>query len=144
VFTASGGSPPFKWSVGNDVRGHVEPQGSLQGLYTRLTDGNNTVQAIDGVGHIAIADIAQPAVPTLAISPTVVNVSSNGGTQVFNAVGGAPPYLWEVQTPASGTLGPPPLTDGSSKIYTSTGSGTDIIILRDAAANIVFATINKN
>lgn len=139
VFTATGGTKPYIWSVGTSG-GKVEPSGPNQAIYTRMHEGNNTVIVSDQSGFVAIADVTQPATPTLTVSPGTVTVATANGSQIFTASGGSGGYTWSVLPPQSGYVSNP---TGSSTVYTSTGANSDILSLSDGATTI-FATINKN
>ena len=140
VFSGVGGTYPYQWSVGNGARGHLDSTSGSQTLYTRDTAEDNTVILTDKKGHVAVAEISQPDVATLVISPSSVTVSTNG-TQVFTAAGGTPPYTWSIQGVLDGTFTP---ATGASTLYTSTAGGQDILQVTDAAASVAFATITKN
>lgn len=143
VFTGKGGLYPYRWSVGNPARGHLSGTGGSQVLYTRNTQGDNTVVLKDQRGHMAVADVTQPGVSSVAVNPSTASVATNGGTQVFTAVGGTPPYTWTFVVNASGA---PPLSPGTgvSTLYVSGGAGTDIIKVVDGNATEAHATITKN
>lgn len=139
VFTATGGTKPYHWSVGIGSRGKINVYGSNQAIYTRLSEGDNTVIVADRSGHVALANVVQPAAAPLSISPPSASVAATNGTQVFTAVGGSGTYSWSVLSPSSGFLSHP---TGSSTVYTSIGPGTDIIALHDGFTT-VFATVQK-
>jgi hypothetical protein len=143
AFTASGGVGPYVWSLGNSGRGHLDRDRGSQVLYTRDAQENNTVVVEDNEGQVAVADVTQPGVPALSISPGTATVATNGGVQVFTAVGGTAPYTWSFVQNNSGA---PPLNPGtgSSTVYVSGGAGTDIIRVRDANTTEAYATITKN
>ena len=147
VFTGSGGTGPYRWSVADETRGKVSYKAWSQALYTRLKAGNNSVILTDSEGHRAVAQIIQPEKAVLAISPASASVSTNGGIIVFTAVGGKEPYTWSFSVNNSGaTLTPLPLTSGSSKVYTCppcNKSDTDVISLKDANGTEVFAIVTK-
>ncbi|MCX7592109.1 MAG: hypothetical protein N2255_10835 [Kiritimatiellae bacterium] len=60
LFTASGGTPPYSWSVVRNTRGTIVPQGPAQALYTRTSGGDNQVLVTDAAGHAALATVTQP------------------------------------------------------------------------------------
>lgn len=138
VFTADGGIPPYAWKVGIATRGRVSSSDSKQATYTRLAEGDNTIQVTDSDGKTAIAQITQPGTPPLAISPSSATVSSNG-VLVISAVGGSGTYTWSIAT-GNGTVSP---ATGNSTVFTSTDGGVDVVSLNDGATT-VFATIGKN
>ena len=101
--------------------------------------GNNNVIITDTLGHVAIADISQPDVPALAVSPASTSVSTNGGSVIFTAAGGTGAYTWSV---ASGTGNTSPGT-GNSTVYTSPADTADSIIQLTDGLTTVFATVIK-
>ncbi len=139
VFTATGGNPPYSWSVGVWWRGDLEPSGPNQVIYTRRDVGDNTVILTDGMGHVALAQLTQPAVTALAISPATASVAAINGAQAFTATGGNGFYTWSVVAPASGTL-----SDGTgpSTVYTSIDADPDILTVTDGSTT-AFVTITK-
>jgi hypothetical protein len=139
AFTGTGGVGPYDWSVANNTRGNVNSDGWSQAVYTRLTAGNNNVIITDTLGHVAIADISQPDVPALAVSPASTSVSTNGGSVIFTAAGGTGAYTWSV---ASGTGNTSPGT-GNSTVYTSPADTADSIIQLTDGLTTVFATVIK-
>lgn len=143
VFTGIGGVGTYTWSVGNSSRGGIISEAWSQAIYTRNTSGNNTAIVTDEAGHVAIAEITQPAVSAVTISPTVATVSTNQGSQVFTASGGTESYTWAIVGGPHGSLSPLPLT-GSSKVYTSLvgDSNSDVILVTDGNTT-AFATVNK-
>jgi hypothetical protein len=60
VFTASGGEPPYEWSVGMSARGYMTWRNTSTAVYTRSTSGDNTVIVVDSTGLAAIAEVTQP------------------------------------------------------------------------------------
>jgi hypothetical protein len=142
VFVAAGGTPAYNWTVADGTRGHLDVSTGTSVVYTRDKIGPNTVTVSDRYGNVVTAVITQPAIAPLAVSPTSANVTTNGGAQVFTAIGGTGVYTWEVIQPVSGTLDSP--TNATSVVYRSmVGSNrTDVIRLNDGSST-VFATVNK-
>ena len=141
AFTGTGGTYPYTWTVGNAGRGHVDSSTGSQTVYTRDTAEDNSVILTDKKGHVAIADITQPDVPSLSVSPSTASVATNGGTVVLSAVGGTAPYTWSFVDAPDGNLS---AATGASVVYTSTAGGQDVIRVRDANITDAFATITKN
>lgn len=139
VFSATGGTKPYEWSVGIPGHGKITPSGPNQVIYTRLEQGNNTVIVIDQAGYVAIADVTQPDAADLQISPSSATVESFNGTQIFTAAGGRGVYAWTLLAPQSGTLSS---STGSSTVYTSTDAADDVLALSDGNTT-VYATISK-
>jgi hypothetical protein len=140
-FTGSGGGDRYKWSVGNSARGRLDISQGTQVIYSRIVAGDNTVILHDRSGHAAVATIAQPAAATLSVNPTSASVATNGGTQVFQVVGGKPPFNWGFSGAAHGTLNP---MVGQTSLYTSSGAGTDIIQVTDNNGSVAYVTVTKN
>jgi len=143
AFTGTGGTYPYTWTVGIAARGHVDSATGSQTVYTRDTAEDNTVLLTDKKGHVAIANITQPDVASLSVSPSTASVATNGGTQVFTAVGGTAPYTWSFAVNNSGAPNPSPVI-GSSTLYVSGGAGIDTIRVIDGDGTLAFATITKN
>lgn len=140
VFTASKGSEPYTWSVGDGARGHIDASGD-QCTYTRDAAGDNTIIVTDAGGHRAIVNILQPATATLAVSPSATSVTGLGGVVVFTVSGGTGSYTWSVQSgDVAGSISP---TTGNSTAYTSTSTNTTVIKVQDSAATTAFATVTK-
>ena len=145
VLTASGGLPPFAWSVADLARGKLNVYAGSPVVYTRLTSGNNSVTLSDASGQSVTLAVSQPTVAPLAVSPTTANVSTNAGTQVFTAGGGVGVYTWSFAAPQHGTMIPAPPAVGSSIVYVSNTGDTagDVIQVTDGVST-VFATVTKH
>ncbi|MDP6526023.1 MAG: hypothetical protein QGI24_03315 [Kiritimatiellia bacterium] len=78
---------------------------------------------------------------SLAISPTSVSIGALVSTNViFTASGGTPPYNWDVDDPALGSVA----GADDTAIYTSAAaSGQNFVTLSDAASNSVAATVDQ-
>lgn len=142
-FTAAGGTAPYSWTLSSYSRGAIDPSGEGV-VYTRKTVGDNTVVLTDGMGLTATAQVSQPDAATLVVSPSSASVSTNGGVQVFQAVGGLAPYAWTVHVNGTGTSTVDPAAGTSTVFTTPTGAATDVIRCQDANGTIVFVTITKN
>ncbi len=129
VFEASGGSPPYEWSVANGARGRVDIQHETRrALYTRLAAGDNTVIVRDRRTLVAIATLTQPELTGLSISANPATLANNGDKAVLTASGGTPPYTWAVHDDALGGLN---TTTGSNVVYTRNNVGNNVIHCTD-------------
>jgi hypothetical protein len=135
VFTGSGGSEPYTWSVGNGSLGRSDTAANNQTLYTRLAAGDNTVIMYDADGQVAVASISQPT-SSLTVTPDTASIATNG-TQVFVASGGTGVYAWSVQS-GDGTVAP---AAGASTVFTSTGPIDAVVKLSDGSTT-VFAIVS--
>ena len=142
VFTASGGSGGYRWFVGDRDEGEVTVLDNTQAVYRRKMSGHNNVEVQDSEGHVAIAEVIQPPYAALIVSPTVANVSSNGGQQVFTAAGGTGSYTWQIITAgrAHGQVNP---LSGPTTTYTSLEAGQDIIRLSDGMSTFDITVTKK-
>ena len=137
VFAASGGTPAYRWSIGNESRGSFSVKNDAESIYKRLSEGDNTITVVDQRGFAAVGSISQPASPPLAISPSSATVNTNG-TLVFTAAGGTGAYTWSIASGA-GIVSP---ATGSSTVFTSVDGNTDVVGLSDGVTT-VFATVGK-
>ncbi len=60
VLDASGGVPPYNWTVSNADRGVISATTGNSVVYTRVSHGNNSVQLVDQNGTVANVIITQP------------------------------------------------------------------------------------
>ncbi len=60
ILTATGGRPPYSWSVEIPAKGTVSPSQGSSVVYTRLDDGDNAVYCTDDAGTVVTLVIAQP------------------------------------------------------------------------------------
>jgi len=143
VFTGHEGRGPYSWSVSDESRGSIRVDGDSQALYTRLSQGNNTVVLHDQQGHWAAATINQGDVATpLAVSPTSCTLAGTTNATVLTASGGTPPYTWSVGY-NSGYVNP---SAGNNTVYTRTDySGNDNIVwCHDSGSGTAYATIYQD
>jgi len=127
-FGATGGFPPYKWSIKSGV-GSIDSTG----LYSAgSSTGTATVRVTDST--LAVSDstsIAVNATGPLSISPGSPSVEE-GGTVTFVALGGTTPYN-------SFSLGPSPSGSivGSTGVYTAAmvvGTNMDTVRVTDSAS----------
>lgn len=125
VFEASGGSPPYTWSVGNDGRGVIDVRNETRrGLYTRTAAGDNTVIVRDRRTLVAIATVSQPAMAGLTISVNPNALARNGDKAILSANGGTPPYTWSIHDDSLGGLNS---TTGRTVTYTRNNAGNNVV-----------------
>ena len=147
TFTASGGTPPYSWSLNSGSRlptGLIlSPSGVLNGIPTAASSGFSFGVTVSDSGSGNTAQAASQT-ETLVVNPlpTVVTTSLPSGMvggsyfAVISAQGGSTPYFWTVTT---GSL-PSGLTlNTNTGAITGTpvgpaGTATFIIRLFDAAA----------
>lgn len=137
-FQATGGTPPYSWSVSSSSLGTV----NNSGLYTsRPVPGNNTIVVTDGRGSVASASVRQNAVSvtSLRISPSssTVQVDAFGKTVQFQASGGVPPYTWSVSISRLGTI------NGAGLYTLENSEGVNTISVRDSQGSIATATVDQ-
>ncbi|MCX5999999.1 MAG: putative Ig domain-containing protein [Chloroflexi bacterium] len=107
VVAATGGSPPYTWSVrsGNLPAGLSldSSTGAVAGTLTAVGAYNSTIKVADSVGGAATASLSV----TISSAPTITTASLADGevsvaySQVVAATGGSLPYTWSV---SSGSL----------------------------------------
>jgi hypothetical protein len=131
VFVASGGTPPYTFSVPTGG-GSIDPTG---GTYTPpATAGSATVRVADQSGQHADATVNTNA--KLGFSPAG---PMDGGTpQTLIPTGGSGPYTFLVLSGA-GTV------DASTGVFTApTQAGSSVVQVTDAAGETAQVTINNN
>ena len=135
---AVGGNPPFQWTVADEETGTIVSSGRTA-VYTAVSDtGGNIVTVTDERYWTATVTILQGS--ALAISATDTTIATNGSSSLV-AEGGTGSYTWLIQTsPASGTLSS---ASGPTTTYSSTGAGTDVVLLSDGESSVA-VTIVKN
>lgn len=129
-FTASGGTPPFTWSV-NNVTGGSSTLGTVSttGLYTAPTSiasSPTTVSVCVGQSTPLAQTCAQVTLTTATVTLTL-NVTSieklPNGTQAFTVSGGTGPFSWRVNG----------VTNGNSTYGTISASGSSATYTAPAA-----------
>ena len=104
--TATGGSPPYSWTMFNNAGGlTLSSSGTLSGTPTIAGTYYITVDATDTNSwtavqsfYVTILASGPPVITTTTLSPMTVGLSYAQG---LSATGGTPPYSWSV---ASGSL----------------------------------------
>ena len=149
-FTASGGTPPYTWSITQGQTGALTlnpATGNLSGTPTTAGTFNFTVQVKDAAGAISQTAFSLTVnLPTLTVLTPAALVDGSVGTnysQQLSASGGTPPYGWSV---VNGAV--PGLTLTSAGVLagspTMSGTYTLTIQVKDAAgsaASRVFSII---
>lgn len=124
-FTVSRGAPPYAWSA---QAGELSSTTGATVTYTAPNrPGVFTIRVSDADGLEESIDVT--VVERLVARPAEATVLS-GGTRVFTAEGGSPPYRWSVER---GNLSS---TRGGTTLYTApAGTGRDTLRLTDEAGN---------
>jgi hypothetical protein len=139
-FQASGGQPPYTWSI---TAGQVAPltlnatTGILQGTPTSPGTLTFTVQVSDGSnGKASQAFSLKISAPPLVISTGIALPSAAVGisySQSFGATGGLPPYTWSLTNGAVPGLSLDSGTGILSGIPTVAGSYTPAVQVTDSS-----------
>src|SRR6266550_197751 len=126
--TASGGTPPYAWSVTTATTTFppgltLGSTGQITGTPTAAATFNFTVQVTDSVNSTATTNlrILINAAPPLIVTATALPNGTAGAAYPstnLQASGGVPPYAWSVTTAA--TTFPPGLTLSSTGQITGT------------------------
>jgi hypothetical protein len=109
VLTATGGTPPFSWSVppGSLPPGlTLDPSGTIRGISTTAGSYTFAIQAADSAGTKATMAYAVTINGGVTIDTSSLSDALIGApySQALRAAGGTPPYTW--------SLGPGTLPDG--------------------------------
>jgi alpha-tubulin suppressor-like RCC1 family protein len=134
TFTASGGTPAYRYSViPGTAGGSIDP---VTGLYTATASaGTDTIKVVDAVGATVTASVVVGATLTMAGQSVV-----KSGTVTFAAVGGTGSYTYSVQ---AGGLGG--TINSSTGLYTAPAiAGIDSIKVVDSMGNTAVATATVN
>lgn len=119
-FSASGGTPPYVWTVSDPAIASIDVS---TGLLTGIAPGTVRVTATDAngfsdsTGDIVISD--------LAIDP-VTAILGVGDTLQFGVTGGTPPYTWQSGNLAVATI-------DANGLLTAVGAGVTQVTVTDAA-----------
>lgn len=136
---ASGGMPPYKWSMGAGAPSGLTLNASTGVLSgTPAAKGSYTfnIQATDSSGTTANKAY------TLTIQAPPINITTNsvfGGTvgqpysQTFTASGGTPPYKWSLSSGSSGGLALDPASGALTGTPTSAGTSIFTITVTDSS-----------
>ncbi len=145
VFTASGGTPPYKWDMQQKDRGRLAIRGSDrdQAIYEVVKAGDNEIVAYDQDGQAGVAQIngSFKTAAGLAAAANPSTLTKNGDKCVMTASGGTPPYSWAVvdaslgHVVGSGT--------GTSVIYMRDHNGDNAVTVSDHAGNVYHLIITQ-
>ncbi len=137
IFTASGGQPPYRWSLSASQLGSLRAQGN-NAVYNRGPNGGSLfVRVTDSLGHTVGAALTQepPTPEELKASAGPTTLDNDGDKSVLTATGGRPPYQWSVTDAALGSI--IGSSTKSSTVYMRNHNGDNVVVLRDAN-NTVF------
>jgi hypothetical protein len=132
VFTASGGTTPYAWDTADPSTGIVDVQsGTKAAVYTATVVGPNDVIVYDQNGYAAVATINGPTT-TLIATADPNEIDTDKGLSILTAIGGVPPYHWEVGDLNLGKVDP---ADGYTTVYTRGNKGDNSVKVTDSAGN---------
>ena len=129
--TASGGTPPYRWSSSNTAVATV----NSQGLVNTVTAGNATISVTDSLNAVqsTIISVIAPAA-VLPISPSAP-VIAVGRSVALTITGATAPVVWSSAQPSIATV------DAATGVVTGVAPGTATINMSDAAANTGSTTV---
>jgi Putative Ig domain len=145
TLTASGGTPPYTWSVTSGALPAgltLSSGGVISGTPSTTGTANFTVQVADSLSQNATKAFSLTiSAPTLSItssSPLAAGTVGTAYSQNLTASGGTPPFTWSVQ---SGTL-PAGITLSTAGVLsgTPTSAGTSNFTVRVADSGSQIAT----
>lgn len=119
VFSASGGTAPYSWSVANAAVGTIN---AVTGTFVgSATGGVTTVTVRDAAGASASQSIT---VTALTIIPNTATLGI-GASVVFSASSGTAPFTWTSSNPAVATI-------TALGVLTGVAAGTTAVSARDS------------
>jgi hypothetical protein len=136
---ASGGTPPYRWSVDQTARGTLEKVSGWEAIYQRDLVGNNIVILTDADGQEAYCLITQGG-GDLQILPSTVTLEQNSQIALLTAVGGLPGYTWSV---VYTNLGNVSASSGTTVEYQRYAENDNTILLVDSRDVIAEFTIHQ-
>ncbi|PWA08066.1 T9SS type A sorting domain-containing protein [Flavobacterium laiguense] len=138
TLTATGGTTPYTYSIGN---GYV-----ASNIFNNLSAGYYTVNVKDALGclYTMVATIVEPTILSMTASTTNSTTSAdNDGTITLNATGGVAPYTYAITD-----SGFPINSFQTSNIFTGLKAGSYDVEVRDAVGCIYLQTnitiVNKS
>jgi hypothetical protein len=141
LFTVSGGTTPYSWSLSSSTLGSLSSSSGSSVTYTSAhIAGANTITVNDASSNSVTATATYTASgPTsLAISPSSLSLNATIFIGMFTASGGSGSYTWIVSNDSLGTVSP---TTGSSVTYTSKKVvGTNSISVVDTEGHTATST----
>jgi len=126
TFTASGGVPPYTFSIASGM-GSIN---TTSGAFSATTVGAITVQVRDRKNTTSRAMLTVTPTGPLAINPAAVSVNINGTIQ-FIASGGTPPYTFSIPVKGSGA---PTINPATGLYQSGFSAGADTVTVTDSAA----------
>lgn len=121
VFTASGGTGSYTWTLSSTNYGSLSSSGNQATFTASGEAGTVTVTITDSGGDSASATVTYSGEDTgddtvaLSIRPSAGTLSGVQNTLVFTASGGTSPYSWYVSSTILGTLS---ASSGTTVTYT--------------------------
>jgi len=144
VFTASGGSGSYHWSLSSEDNGAVSSRGANQCVYKCKKVGNNDVIVTDDGGQYAAAHIT-PATDTMTVTPASAALSGSSRYVSFTVTGGTPPYSWTSGNASLGTISYSASTSYTAGYTAASGAyGQNTISVRDAEGRIATASVTQS
>lgn len=135
-FTATGGTPPYAWTVANAAMGTIT---TANGLFTAgAIAGSTSILVRDNVGvqtqaSVTVTAATIPAAPTpLALAPVASSISVNQ-TATLTITGGTPPYIWSTSNPTIASI--TPNANPSTAVLRGLRAGSVTVSARDSATS---------
>jgi len=134
VFTATGGTSPYKWDVANGSVGSISPSGGSEAIYTATSIGANDVIVSDRNGNAAIAHISGTtvAVADLVVSANPATLTTDLALSVLTVTGGTAPYTWDITFDTRGAFRNGNNT-GENVVYKRLSSGNNAVTVHDGS-----------
>jgi hypothetical protein len=145
TLSASGGTPPYQWSVGQGLPAGLSlapTTGTISGVATTAGSYTFAIQVTDSARNSATENFALtvsgPTITITTISPLFSGTVGTAYNQAFAASGGTPPYQWSVTSGATDGL----TLNASSGALTGTpqSAGTFTFVVRVSDSGAASAT----